>query len=536
VVAVLASSRGNLTRWCDGLALATAGIGVLALASRLFPDTLPRGDIPDFLPSALTRLSWPLEYWNGLAIFVALGLPLLLRLATDARLALSRALAVGAFPALAATLYLTSSRGGFGAAAVGIAAFLVLTPRRWPATGALALGLAGSAVAIATLVARTELSNDPFDAPEAASQGRSAALLILLACAGAGVLYWLGERFLGGVRIPRAAGVALAVVLVAGALAGIAAAHPVKRFDEFKAMPAAYDEQDFITSHLLSGSGSGRWQFWESAIDEWQTRPVVGRGAGSYEAWWAQHAPFTYFLKDAHSLYLETLGELGLVGLLLLLGALGTAVVAGVARLRAAEGEERVAIAALLALFAGYLVAAGVDWIWELTVVTVVAMVALGLLTGPATETRGRIEAAAEGAAPRSRRLAVGIAALLAGWLLILAQAVPFLSNLEISRSQAAVRAGDADAALDRADAARELQPWAASPYLQLALVREATGDMDGARAAIEDAIERDPLDWRLWLVRTRLEAKDGDVADARRSLARAVELNPESPLFAPAQ
>jgi hypothetical protein len=98
VVAVLASSRGNLTRWCDGLALATAGIGVLALASRLFPDTLPRGDIPDFLPSALTRLSWPLEYWNGLAIFVALGLPLLLRLATDARLALSRALAVGASP------------------------------------------------------------------------------------------------------------------------------------------------------------------------------------------------------------------------------------------------------------------------------------------------------------------------------------------------------------------------------------------------------------------------------------------------------
>jgi tetratricopeptide (TPR) repeat protein len=163
-------------------------------------------------------------------------------------------------------------------------------------------------------------------------------------------------------------------------------------------------------------------------------------------------------------------------------------------------------------------------------------MVALGLLTGPATETRGRIEAAADGAAPRNRRLAVGIAALLAGWLLILAQAVPFLSNLEISRSQAAVRAGDAEAALDRADAARELQPWAASPYLQLALVREATGDLAGARAAIEDAIERDPLDWRLWLVRTRLEAKDGDVADARRSLARAVELNPESPLFAPAQ
>jgi len=536
VVAVLAGSRGTLTRWCDGLAIATAAIGVLALASRLFPDALPSGDVPDFLPSALTRLSWPLEYWNGLAIFVALGLPLLLRIATDARSRLSRALAVGVLPALAATLYLTSSRGGFGAAAVGIAAFVALTPRRWPAAGALTLGLAGAALAVAALVARDALVNDPFDAPEAVGQGRSAALLILLACVGAGLLFWLGGRVLAGRRPPRAAGIALVVVVVVGALAGLAAADPVERFDEFRAMPATYDEQDFIRSHLLSGSGSGRWQFWGAAVDEWRTRPLVGRGAGSYEAWWAQHAPFTYFLKDAHSLYLETLGELGLVGFLLLVGALGTGLVAGVSRLRAAAGEERVAIAALLGLFAAYLVAAGIDWIWELTVVTVVALVALGLLTGPATATRGRLVLAAEGLpAPRGRRLAVGVAAVLAGWLLILAQAVPLLSSLEITRSQAAVRAGDADAALDRAEAARELQPWAASPYLQLALVREETGDLAAARSAIEDAIERDPLDWRLWLVRTRLETKAGDIAEARRSLARATELNPRSPLFAPA-
>ena len=83
------------------------------------------------------------------------------------------------------------------------------------------------------------------------------------------------------------------------------------------------------------------------------------------------------------------------------------------------------------------------------------------------------------------------------------------------------MRASDTDAALDRAAAAQALEPWAASPYLQLALVREAAGDLAGARAAIEDAIERDPLDWRLWLVRTRLETKDGAVAEARESLAR---------------
>ena len=35
------------------------------------------------------------------------------------------------------------------------------------------------------------------------------------------------------------------------------------------------------------------------------------RGAGSYESWWAQHGSISYFIRDAHSVWLETLGELG---------------------------------------------------------------------------------------------------------------------------------------------------------------------------------------------------------------------------------
>ena len=44
-------------------------------------------------------------------------------------------------------------------------------------------------------------------------------------------------------------------------------------------------------------------------MDQWKEYPLGGEGAGSYEHWWSQHASFTYFLKDAHSLYLEVLGE-----------------------------------------------------------------------------------------------------------------------------------------------------------------------------------------------------------------------------------
>jgi tetratricopeptide (TPR) repeat protein len=189
-----------------------------------------------------------------------------------------------------------------------------------------------------------------------------------------------------------------------------------------------------------------------------------------------------------------------------------------------------VLVAALLASFAAWLGAVGIDWIWELTAVALVGVLLLGLLTGPATAQDGPKSAAQR---PRGRRFAIGVAAVLVVWTLIIAQAIPLLSRVKISESQNAVRAGDAGRALGNAEDARRLQPWAASPYLQLALVREATDDLPGAQAAIENAIERDPLDWRLWLVRARIETNSGEIAAARESLSRAKALNPRSPLFA---
>ena len=57
-------------------------------------------------------------------------------------------------------------------------------------------------------------------------------------------------------------------------------------------------------------------------------------------------------------------------------------------------------------------------------------------------------------------------------------------------------------------------------------------GALRPAETWIEKAIARDSEDWRLWLVAARLETKLGRVAAAERSLDRAVELNPRSPLF----
>src|SRR5205823_5184289 len=85
-------------RWNDGLALGIVAVGLLALGSRLFPAVL-QGDegLREYLPS-LTRLSYPLGYWNGLGIFVALAFPLLLAAASLDRRPLLRGLAVAPAP------------------------------------------------------------------------------------------------------------------------------------------------------------------------------------------------------------------------------------------------------------------------------------------------------------------------------------------------------------------------------------------------------------------------------------------------------
>src|SRR5205823_14243264 len=102
--------RGTGSRWSDGLALGTVGIAVVALASRFFPGQFGPNETYRFFGAA--RLSYPLEYWNGDAIFVALGVPLLLRAALSARSPAVRAAALAPVPAIASVVYLTGSRGG----------------------------------------------------------------------------------------------------------------------------------------------------------------------------------------------------------------------------------------------------------------------------------------------------------------------------------------------------------------------------------------------------------------------------------------
>ncbi len=539
VLVVLASTRRTVGRWADGLAAAVVMVTVVALVSRLFPGSFSDRGLATFLPSAATRLSFPVGYWNGLGVLVGLGVPLLLRVALVARRPWVRGLALAPLPAMGSVLYLTSSRGGFATAIVGIAVFVALTERRWSAATAAAVAAAGSALAIVTLLDRRELVNGPLGTDLVREQGRGAALLIGLACAACGVAYGAGVRLLGPrIRPRRTIGRIAVAVVVVGLAAVIVASDPAQRFETFKQTPEQAENVgggDFVRAHLLSGGGSGRWQFWSAAFDQWREYPVLGEGAGSYEARWAEHASFSYFVRDAHSLYLEVLGELGIVGFTLIAGLVLAGIGVGARRSLRAAGEMRVTVAALTSVFAAFAFAAGFDWIWELAAVSVVALVALALISGPSTVALEPVHLAQPGESPHwtsTHRVVLGVIASVIAWILLSAQAISLLADREVARSQHAVARGDLEEAADAAEAARNIQPWATTPYLQLALVSEEAGNLDRARVWIDEAIERNRRDWRLWLVSARIETRLGRVAIAERSLLRAAELNPRSPLF----
>lgn len=518
-------------RWADGLTIALAVVAVIAVLSRLFPDLFPDQGLPEFLPSSETRLSFPLGYWNGVGIFLGLAVPLLLRTAVVARTP-GRVLAVAALPTVGVGIYLSSSRGGVLVAIVGGLLLIAFAAPRWRILAAGVAAAVGSAAALLFVGRQHALVDGPLTSASAAAQGR-ASFGVILACSAAVGAAWL---FLGRLSVtpPRYAGRAILGVTIAALAVGIVLSHPGRRFDDFKEPPRITTTANgTVSGHLFSGAGNGRWQFWTAAWKEFESAPVVGRGAGSYAGWWAQHASFSYFVLNAHSLYLEVLGELGIIGFVLLTGSFGAAIVVGGQRLRRSRGDDRTTLAALLALFCAFCVGAAIDWIWQITAIGAVGAAAFGLLVSPAAAAAEPREVEA-GRPPRTavRVPAVGLV-VVAAWLLLLAQAIPWLAEVKLRASQDAAARGDGSGALNDAESARAIEPWASTPYLQLALVAERIGDIHRARRWIGRAIDRDGEDWRLWLVASRLEQKGGDTAAARSSLERAIALNPRSPLFA---
>jgi hypothetical protein len=517
----------------NAVAAAVVVVACLALASRLRPDLFASADqTASFLPGTEGRLGWPLNYWNALAALLAIGLPLLLAIATSARTLVAQAGAAAAIPVVTLCSYLTFSRGGAVAAGAGLLAFFVLSPER---VGKLATALVtavGSGVLIMAAVHRPAIEHGLTNAA-ARHQGNTLLIAILLVCAGVALAQTgvgLAARHGTPPRwltvTPRRAGALLLAAIAACLLVALLAGAPARishAWQDFKHPSAAALHKDSI-ARFGTISGNGRYDYWKVAINATGGRLLGGSGAGTFQLLWTPRAPYYSYVQNAHSLYVETLAETGLVGVALLASFFAVVLGAAIRLAMRSRYESRVRVAGVAGALIAFYVAAASDWIWQVPALPAAFMLLAAASLAP------RSRAGSQPAGSASLRMRLGTIAIAIASLVAIA--IPLATVSSVRESQAAVAGGDPARALADARAAVRLEPSAASPQIQLALVLELRGDVAHALAAARTATVDEPANWSAWLIVSRLEAEAGHPAAAVTAYRRSRSLNPRSPLF----
>lgn len=520
-------------------ALATAIVFVcaLALASRLHPDWFPAAETTGkLLTDTRSRLSWPLNYWNALGALVAFGLPLLLALATSARSLIAQAAAAGSIPLLATCGYLSFSRGGALASALGLIVFIALAPNRLPKLLSALAAAGGGAILIAGAVHRRAIEHGLVNAT-ARHQGATLFVALLLVCVGVAVVQagiGLAVRHATPPRIlvvPRRraqillAGAVAAVIIAA--LAAGAPSHLSHLWQEFK-HPRSASLGDSSLARFGSASSNGRYDYWKAAIDASSGHPFTGSGPGTFQLLWLPRAPYASYVVNAHSLYVETYAEEGLIGLALLVGFFVLVLWTSIRLAIRSRYEQRARAAAVTAALVAFMFSAAFDWIWQVPALPAVFLLLAAAVLAP----RAMSASAPDQQRRRFSRLPLrfGVIALAAACLIGIA--IPLATANALSASQAASSAGDQHLALKDARRAASIEPDSATPQLQIALVLELEGKKKQARGAARKAVADEPQNWATWLILSRLEAETGNARASLADYRRARSLNPHSSLF----
>jgi O-antigen ligase len=506
---VLLVRRPTVPYVLAGALAAVVSVAGYGLASRLFPERLGV-----YEPTSGYRLTEPLGYWNGLGLFAAMGALLALGFVARGGSIYRRAIAAATLPVLAATIYFTFSRGAWIAAGVGLVVAVALTPRRLQLI-AVALALA-PASALAVLFSSRQDALTRTDAPLSAAsrEGHRLALYLLVlvavsAAVGAALAFIEPKlRPSGTLRAGFAGGLAVVVVVALGVVF-VRYGGPVdlvdRGYDSFTKTPTTQEVN--LNRRLFTFSGSYRAELWEEAWDDYAGNPLLGSGPGTYEQYWNRHRPIGHIVRDAHNLYLEVLAELGPIGLLLLVLALGAPCVAAV------RARTHPLVPAALGAYAAFLVHAAVDWDWELSAVT---LVALGV---------GAALLAAGEPADLMRPLGLPTRAVAAG-IAIALSAVAFVGLVgasALAESENALDKGRYDKASSEARKASRWWRWSSEPWRALGDVQAAEGDLPAARESYRKAIDKDGRDWHLWYQLSSVT----EGSESRQALAEAARLNP---------
>ena len=498
-----------------GLVAGTTWLAIQALTDRLSPD-VPAGVRVLFQD----RIEGALGYANGFGLLCVLGALLALGFAVHGRSLAGRAAAAAVLPVLVTTTYFTFSRGAGLAVAAGLLAAVAIDRRRLTLLTAGAIVALPSAAAVWLASRAAALTSSRASVDLIADEGRTLALELLGLTVASALLAVVVGLVASRVRVPRGArrayGAVLAGVAVA-ALAGVVIDQggPVelaeRAYDGVNQdkLPADQTEANDLNSRLVSIGTTPRVNYWRVALDVHEAHPWIGAGAGTYEQFWLRDRPIGEAARDAHSLYLETLAQLGWPGLLLLVGMLALPLAA------AAHARGEPLVAGALGAYVAYLVHTGVDWDWEMPVLTLFALLCAAALFAAARDPDAGVRPAI---APRLRALAAAAALALTAFAV-----VGLVGNRALARADQALDRQDFAAAEDAARSAERWAPWSAEARRRLGRAQLRLGREAQARGTLREAARMSPDDWRIWY--------DLGIASAgrqrERAFVKAATLNP---------
>lgn len=522
----IARTRARLRWVLRGLAAASVIVCGSGLISRTLPHVWPT--TPTIVNN---RLSFPVTYWNVLGLLAALGIVLCVHLSSDLREHwAARTLGAGGVPILASTLLLTFSRGAIAICVIVLVVYGLLGRPRGLMSSLIAVGPATAAAVKVSYDANLLGTFNPTT-PAAVSQGHHVAAVVLICVAGAivlrgGLCVFADARLQGCalpayLRRPSALAGWLSLALL-GVVLIIVFRHPLSREYHafFRSSPV---NQSVARNRLTDPSNNGRISNWKVAIRGWRSAPILGHGAGTYQNEWARYRPNDVFVLDAHSLYLETLDELGVVGLILLLIPILVILIRVATRIR---GRARPLYAAVFAVLLGWAIHAGVDWDWEMPVVSIIFFSLGGFTLGRRPRADGTPRS---WLAEVSSRFALRAPLALGFLLLAVLPAFTWVSQQRLDAASYAFSRGDCVTARRESLDSISLLGNRADPYEIIAYCDVRLGQPGAAVAAIHRAVALDPGDWNYRYDLALMEAADG--LDPRAAARVAAQFDPREPL-----
>jgi tetratricopeptide (TPR) repeat protein len=354
-------------------------------------------------------------------------------------------------------------------------------------------------------------------------------------------------------RAIAAVAVAALVLVLAGGW--IAAGNPIARAEHgWQTFKGGYSADNANVNRLISGLGSGRYDFYRVALDEFVAHPIVGIGADNFAEQYLARGHAEQSPHYPHSIEIRTLSQTGILGSLLALVGLGAALLACWRAVlskyaRRADPLAAAVAAAALSGFAYWLVHGSFDWLWEFAGLGAPAFALLGLTCALAPRPAPALSRAGAGAgqlgtatAPRRSPLPAIIATPVARLLAIAALVVvalvaaaslatPWLSQLEVQKATRIWPTAPREAYSELDDAAR-LNPLADDPYLLAGSIALRFGDLTRADHEFVLALGRDHNDAYATLERGAIASARGERARALALLERTERLNPHEELI----